>query len=548
MDFINYTFKFKYFVMFTGNIKRSVFTASLAGVAFSLPLSEWLLSVFIIILFISWIAAGGVRRIPLLLSQKKNILIFLVTYLIYMVWMINTSDLYAGLNQLRLKLPLVVFPLSLGFSEPLSPRELRIIISSFIAGVVLSSLAGVISGFSSVFSGLTDPKMLSPFISHIRLAMMSVFAIACSAWYFLYCRSGKWYDWLFPVATIWLIVFLFLLISLTGIILLFITLAVSSVIIAFRSVSRRTRIIIALLLTVIVIVSGALVLFSITSFYRPSTAYNFPLLKSTNGGRPYIHDLQKKDIENGNLVWIYICEEELSREWNRHSPIKYYATDKKGQALKYTLIRYMTSAGLTKDSSGFAGMSEKDIAGVENGITNKKFAEWSPWRSKLYEVIWQSDYFLRGGNPSGHSITQRLVYYETGLKIFFRHPLLGTGTGDLPHEYSMQYEKDRSVLDQSHRLLSHNQFLYFLVSFGITGTVIIVWALFYPFFSKRGFEIYLPAIFLTILVLSMLWEDTLETHTGVSFFAYFYSVFIFGTENNESKDKEYRQEIPGKGC
>jgi hypothetical protein len=45
-------------------------------------------------------------------------------------------------------------------------------------------------------------------------------------------------------------------------------------------------------------------------------------------------------------------------------------------------------------------------------------------------------------------------------------------------------------------------------------------------------------VFFMLVVLSMLWEDTLETHTGVSFFAYFYSVFIFGTESYEGKDKE----------
>jgi hypothetical protein len=522
--------------MFTGNIKRSFFTVSLAGVAVSLPLSEWLLSVFIIMLALSWIGNSGIRKIPLLLSDKKNILIFLLSYLIYMVWMINTSDLSSGLNQLRLKLPLIVFPLTIGLSDPLSQKELRFIISSFITGVVLSSVAGVISAKNELFGGLTDPKVLSPFISHIRLALMSVFAIACSAWCFLRCRSDKWYDWLFPVAAIWLAVFLFLLLSLTGIILLIVTLAVSSVLIACRSQNRLIKVTTALLLTAILIASITLITCSIKSFYRPGNAYVFPLRNSTTGGKPYFHDPQKKDIENGNRVWIYLCEEELSREWNGHSSLNYAGSDKRGQSLRYTLIRYMTSAGLTKDSSGFAGMTAADIAAVENGNTNCKFAVWSPWRSKLYEIIWQIDYYKKGGNPSGHSITQRLVYYNTGLKIFYSHPLFGTGTGDLPLEYSKQYEIDRSLLDQSHRLLTHNQFLNCLVSFGLVGTLIIAWSLFFPFISKRGYKRYLPAIFLLLLVLSMLWEDTLETHTGVSFFAYFYSVFIFGTEYNESKD------------
>jgi hypothetical protein len=37
-------------------------------------------------------------------------------------------------------------------------------------------------------------------------------------------------------------------------------------------------------------------------------------------------------------------------------------------------------------------------------------------------------------------------------------------------------------------------------------------------------------LFFFIVLFSMLGEDTLETHTGVSFFAYFYSLFVFGEE------------------
>jgi len=524
--------------MFSWNKNRSVYIASMAGVAVSLPLSEWLLSVFMIILSIFWIADGGIIKIPLLLSGKRNILIFLVSYIIYMVWMINTSDLHSGLNQLRLKLPLVIFPLVVGLSEPLGSKELRLIVAAFILGAVLSSLAGVITGLNSISSGIPDPAMLSPFISHIRLALMSVFAIACSGWYFLYCRSGKWHDWLYIAAAIWLIVFLFLLVSITGIFLFIITLAVSSVAMAFRSGNPRTRISATILISILFISISSVLVFSVKSFYKEGTSYIFPLIDKTDMGNAYSHEPQRKDIENGNLVWIYLCEEELRSEWNRFSSMKFDGNDNKGQVLKFTLIRYMTSAGLTKDSTGFSAMTPADIRNVEKGITNRNFLVWIPWRSKAYEIIWQIDYFRNGGNPSGHSITQRLVYARTGLNIFLRNPLFGTGTGDLRLEYQRQYEDEGSVLDNSHRLLSHNQFLTFLVSFGIIGTIIIVWSLFFPFVSIGRSTRYLPAVFMMLLVISMLWEDTLETHTGVSFFAYFYSVFIFGNENNESQDKE----------
>jgi hypothetical protein len=44
---------------------------------------------------------------------------------------------------------------------------------------------------------------------------------------------------------------------------------------------------------------------------------------------------------------------------------------------------------------------------------------------------------------------------------------------------------------------------------------------------------YPAIIFFIIIVISMLWEDTLETQTGISFFAYFYSLFIFGRDEEK---------------
>jgi hypothetical protein len=258
----------------------------------------------------------------------------------------------------------------------------------------------------------------------------------------------------------------------------------------------------------------------------------------TLSGSKYTNYISRKDIENGNLVWIYLCEEELRREWNKRSAIGYDFSDKAGQDLRFTLIRYMTSAGLKKDSAGVAMMNKADIDNIERGITNKYFSIWSPWKKKMYEIIWQIDYYKKGGSPSRHSITQRLEFLKTGWKIFNSSPLFGVGTGDIAGSYSLQYTRDRTSLEPGFRLLSHNQFLSFLIAFGAVGTLIICFAFFYPFVKAAGLKNYLAAAFLIIVILSMLGEDTFETHTGISFFACFYSVFVFGRAGNERSHKK----------
>ena len=67
-----------------------------------------------------------------------------------------------------------------------------------------------------------------------------------------------------------------------------------------------------------------------------------------------------------------INDEELDREWNKKSKVYVDGPDKKGNNLRYTLLRYMASKGLRKDSAGIVSLSPQDIANIECGNTNYK--------------------------------------------------------------------------------------------------------------------------------------------------------------------------------
>jgi O-antigen ligase len=518
------------------SLRKLFYTAALAGTAFSLPVSVWLLSLFTILTFFAWILNGGFKRVTLLAGEKKSILIFFAIYLVYIIWMVNTSDIRTGITELRLKLPLLLFPLVTGLSSPLEEKELRIIIISFISGVIVSSAYGVFAGAGLVFSGLADPRTLSPLISHIRLALMAVFGIFSSTWYFLHLPAGNRWKFFFAISGIWMFIYLFLLLSVTGILVFLIILIVSAYLYIYRSGSILIKILFPLLILFTLFVPVFFIYSEIRSFYKPGNSYSMPPDSVTAMGNKYTNNISGKDIENGNKVWVYLCEDELRREWDKRSSISYDSPDKAGQELRFTLIRYMTSAGLKKDSAGMAMLARADIENVERGMTNRSFSVWSPWKKKVYEIIWQIDYYRHGGNPSRHSVTQRLEFLKTGWQIFLSSPLVGVGTGDIGSAYSSQYTKNNSMLEPGFRLLCHNQFLTFLISFGVIGTVIICFALFYPFIKARGYRNYLAGVFFLIIILSMLGEDTFETHTGITFFAYFYSVFIFGMEGYEKSD------------
>jgi len=104
------------------------------------------------------------------------------------------------------------------------------------------------------------------------------------------------------------------------------------------------------------------------------------------------------------------------------------------------------------------------------------------------------------------------------------------GNGDVKTEFQEYYEAVDSPLSQKWRRRAHNQFLTFLISFGLPGLLIFVVALVVPLYLAGRQRSFLAAGFLILLMLSMLSEDTLETATGAAFSALFYALFVFGPD------------------
>jgi hypothetical protein len=244
-------------------------------------------------------------------------------------------------------------------------------------------------------------------------------------------------------------------------------------------------------------------------------------------------------LENGNYLGLYVCDQELEKEWNALSSISYAGKDEKDQEIKFTLMRYLTSKGLRKDSVGISKLSLKDIKNIESGMANYIFENKYAIYPKIYEIIWQIDVYRKGFNPAGNSITLRAEFVKTAFRIIKNNFWFGVGTGDVKDYFQKQYEIDNSKLPKKNRLRAHNQFVTFFLSFGIVGFIFVLFSMFYPVIKLKGFKSYLFVVFFIIALLSFLNEDTLETQIGITLFSYFYSLFLFGSRKNLINTKEY---------
>ncbi len=145
---------------------------------------------------------------------------------------------------------------------------------------------------------------------------------------------------------------------------------------------------------------------------------------------------------------------------------------------------------------------------------------------RINEARNEVNHYKAGGNPSGHSITQRFEYWKIAKHIIKNNPIIGVGTGDIDDEFKLYYATHDTPIKKEFQFRSHNQYFTILSTFGIIGFVLFMAAFILPYF--KGIEKYsfLPTVFIIITLLSMLTEDTLETQAGATFVSYFFSVFL----------------------
>ena len=283
---------------------------------------------------------------------------------------------------------------------------------------------------------------------------------------------------------------------------------------------------------IILLITGVLLISTFIShaigrFYNVEKIDFSNLPEKTEAGNAYQKFNNNLAIENGHYIWVNVCIPEIRDWWNTNSHIPFDSLDNKGQRIKNTFIRYITSKGLKKDKQGCRDLTKTDVENVEKGMTNYLMADRFSVYNILYKILWQIDVYRKTGDCNNHSVVQRFEYWKTGENILFRNFLFGVGTGDIQDEFNIDYQLNESKLSQQNRHRTHNQFLTFAITFGIIGFLIILIALFFPVF-KLWDKNFAFLIFLIVILLSFLNEDTLETQTGVTLFAFFYSVFLFG--------------------
>jgi hypothetical protein len=505
------------------DVFRVVHVSALALCAIMLPWSKALLSLAQLLLVINWLAEGAVRkdlkeRFRKVFTQGPSVVFisFLGLHILGLSW---TADLKWGVDLVRILLPVLAFGAVLSGSRRLDPSEFRLILLLGAWSVVASTVVSLIMRHGQMH----DYRSLSAFISHIRLALLLCLAIVV----FLWDRGGPlWLRLAGYAAVLWSVVFIDRLGSIQG----YLILAGMAAVFAWRwSGGRRAftrwsvRGALVLLPTLTLLLGWS----EARSRYRLPDPTIIPKFARTAGGEYYQHDITNPQMENGNHVWMYVAMHELKRNWERRSGRSLDGTDDKGHPIWSTLVRYMASKGVRKDSVGLMTLSDADIRAVEQGVANAHPSRLSGLSARFDEVLFELQQYHAMGAVDGHSVAMRIEYLRTGLRIARANWLVGVGTGDTEHMFQREYERSGTKLSPPWRRRAHNEYLTLWISFGVLG---LLWSLFSWWWPARAMSAWRDPLFIAFAIIfgvSCLTDDTVETQVGATFFALYYALFVF---------------------
>ncbi|WP_159522435.1 O-antigen ligase family protein [Sunxiuqinia indica] len=505
------------------------FYAAMLIFAVALPFSEGLISTSIGLLFLASLFQLKKSEIKTRFRNRQLLLFPVAVFLVYVLWLVFTNDWHWAIYDLKKNLSYLLVPLAFIFAPSISAKLQRNVLYVFIVAVFSSALITFVYFYLQDENSLLEAQKYG-FIHHIRFSFQLVLSLILIGYFLLtnFYKQKKSLKLIVLGGAIFLVVFLIWHQSLTGV-LTFIGTAFFGLLILSSRIKKPVlkRIIFSLLL-VLVLVPSLYLAYAVKRFYTVEKVTIEELEETTHLGNKYNHNLDNKLLENGHYVWLFVCEKELELEWNKRADIKYNEVDETGYPVSQTLIRYMTSKGLRKDAVGIRKLSDQDIENIEHGISNYIFADKGiSLYPRIYMSIWEIDTYLKTRAANQHSLAQRIEYTRAAITIIKDHFWFGVGTGNWKKAYAEAYKKNQSKMDPARYGNAHNQYLNYMVKFGLIGLLLIAFFIVYPVVKSKAYRSPIVLLFLISMFIANFGDSNFETHVGSNFFIFFYCFFLF---------------------
>lgn len=444
--------------------------------------SKFLMSMGLLIGGVSFFSSGAIVSSTKRLFKNPYFQLLFGFYALHLLGLVWSENLTYGWNDVRQKSSLVIIPIIVLYRDDWSQVKIDRLLQLFLATLSITALIN----FSTFFFfkdelQLVDIRSMSLFESHIRFGIL----IGLGAGVTLYFMQKKQLNiYLVLILLSWFGFYSYYSQVLSGILSFFICLFVFSALQFYKYQPIFYSLLAIPILCVIAL------------FYYLQLPVDYPKIEMAN-------------------------HEQLAKVWNAKSTLSYDSLDAKAQPLKFTLIRYLSSKSLTLDAAGVSSLTDQDINYIEKGYADvRETSGGIP--ARLFQVRYELQH---PGNPNLHPITERLELWKNAWFTIQKSPFIGVGNGDVDDALQISYDERESKLIKERRLRAHQSYLTFWLAFGLVGIVSFLWLQGYFLIQTVKNKNKLALCFGLIALVTFLFEDTLETQAGITFFSFFYALF-----------------------
>ena len=519
------------------------FYLALAVFMVSLPFSEALISISGVLLLI--VSLFQIKKETLFqkLSSRKELILFSSVYLVYLIGFLFNTDRKWGLYDLQKNIPYLIIPFAFLFGNQISKRQVSNLLKLFALAVFSSAVITMIGFYMKDERTVLSAQEFG-FIHHIRFSFQIVFSIIILSVFLLtnQFRINNIGKFAFVLVLLFLVLFLIWHQSFTGLMTFLGTAFIGLILLASHFKSKLKKSLAIMGLVFLVLIPAAYLYYAVHEFYTIDQVDFNNLDKKTNLGNSYTQHFDNLQLENGHYIGLYWCESEMREAWNKRSRMKYEEQDQNGYQVKATLIRYLTSKDLRKDASGVNQLSDEDIQNIEAGISNYILADKGlSLYPRIYVSIWELDKYFKTGDANRQSLSQRIEYAKAALSIIKEHFWFGVGTGNWKKAYKEAYQKIHSKMAPARYGDAHNQYLNYMVKFGLVGLLWILFVFIYPVVKTKSYRNPIFFLFLVSMLIANFGDSNFETHVGSSYFVLMYCLFISTKNWSMNLKKELSQ-------
>lgn len=503
-----------------------LFRWSIIALAFTLSCSKFALTV-------SQFMAGGFLLFALMDKgyrkefTKPKVIYFglAAVFIIHLLWFLPGGDWAYGFRDLKTKIPFLTIPLFFAWApKGWFPRQrvlFYFVLAGFVASTVFSFLLFThIIPWESIPWEINNFRDLSPLVSHIRLCTIGVLVFIWG--------SAIWKQKVvFSLLLLIYVLAVFVMLqSLTGFFILGLGLCLKGLL------NKENWIRYSTLAAGILI--GAFLTLKWTDYNKISPDYVHQVNSDTTAlGNLYLPRSFSHQKQNNYPIWEFVNYPELKAAWLDRTGIDTEQKAGNGNRVLGILVRYLTSKGLRKDNEGVQTLSETDIKNIQLGYPFAGFDQMLSINKRLQSSFFEINVFRDGISPNGHSLMLRIKYMEAGYTIWKANPILGVGTCNTNKAFKEYYAGANTQLKEKYQRKAHNQWLTFLLNFGLIGFCLIMGCFLYTLRNIRSYSFW-SVLGLLTLFLTFFWEDTLETQIGVSSFLFFYCCILRYSEPEDT--------------